>query len=173
MVTLKTISPDDLAAFKIVRLAALRDTPLAFGSAYAKESLLSDAEWDRRVAQWQGDRSACYLAWDDEVPCGIAAGFFDKDDARKAHLVSMWVAPSHCRQGVGRLLVTGVIDWARSHHAETLRLTVTSCNDAAMGFYEQLGFTRTGRTEPYPNDPALVVFEMICPLRHADGTAAG
>jgi ribosomal protein S18 acetylase RimI-like enzyme len=171
MVILKPISPGSVAAFKAMRLAALRDTPLAFGSTYAKESLLSDADWDRRVAQWQGDRSACYLAWDGEEPCGIAAGFLDKDDARKAHLVSMWVAPSHRRRGIGRLLVNAVMDWARSHQAVTLRLAVTSCNDAAMCFYEQLGFTRTGTIEPYPNDPALVEFEMICSLGHAGRTA--
>ena len=38
---------------------------------------------------------------------------------------------------------------------------VTSNNDAAMRFYESLGFVRTGRTEPYPNDAALVEFEMM------------
>ena len=27
-------------------------------------------------------------------------------------------------------------------------------------FYQQLGFTPTGRTEPYPNDAALIEFEM-------------
>jgi ribosomal protein S18 acetylase RimI-like enzyme len=41
---------------------------------------------------------------------------------------------------------------------------VTSRNDAAMRFYERLGFKRTGRTEPYPDDPALVEYEMARPL---------
>jgi ribosomal protein S18 acetylase RimI-like enzyme len=39
-------------------------------------------------------------------------------------------------------------------------LTVTSNNGTAMRFYEGLGFARTGRTEPYPNDPALFEHEM-------------
>lgn len=82
-------------------------------------------------------------------PCGVAAGFLDRDDATKAHLVSMWVAPTHRRRGVGRLLVNGIMDWARSVNAVTLRLTVTSCNDEAIRFYERMGFRKTGRTEPY------------------------
>jgi len=33
-----------------------------------------------------------------------------------------------------------------------------------MAFYERLGFIRTGRTEPYPNDPALIEYEMSRPV---------
>jgi ribosomal protein S18 acetylase RimI-like enzyme len=41
-----------------------------------------------------------------------------------------------------------------------LQLMVTSKNEPAMRFYEELGFARTGRIEPYPNDPSLVEYEM-------------
>jgi hypothetical protein len=30
-----------------------------------------------------------------------------------------------------------------------------------MGFYEQFGFSMTGNTEPYPNDPALFEYVMV------------
>lgn len=151
-------------SFRAVRLRALRDTPSAFGSTYAREQQLSDAEWLKRVAQWNGDRSVAYLAWDGDAPCGIVAGFLEADEPAMAHLVSMWVAPTHRRSGVGRLLVNAVIDWARSKRATTLRLMVTSNNDVARRFYERLGFTPTGRTEPYSNDAALFEFEMIRPI---------
>ena len=81
MVILKPINPESVTSFRTVRLAALRDAPWVFGSTYAKESLLSDADWDRRVAQWHGERSICYLAWDGDNPFGIAAGFLDAEDA--------------------------------------------------------------------------------------------
>jgi ribosomal protein S18 acetylase RimI-like enzyme len=57
-------------------------------------------------------------------------------------------------------VVDAVIAWAREERAQTVVLTVTSNNDTAMRFYEGLGFARTGRTEPYPNDPALCEYEM-------------
>ncbi|PYY15895.1 MAG: GNAT family N-acetyltransferase, partial [Acidobacteria bacterium] len=63
-------------------------------------------------------------------------------------------------QGVGRLLVGAILDWARQRGARTLRLMVTSNNEPAISFYQRLGFTLTGRTEPYPNDPALIEYEM-------------
>lgn len=37
---------------------------------------------------------------------------------------------------------------------------VTNNNLAAISFYERLGFTKNGRTEPYPNHPNLIEYEM-------------
>jgi ribosomal protein S18 acetylase RimI-like enzyme len=58
------------------------------------------------------------------------------------------------------MLVDEVAAWAQGRGAAVLQLMVTSRNDAAMHFYERLGFKRTGRTEPYPNDAALMEYEM-------------
>jgi ribosomal protein S18 acetylase RimI-like enzyme len=164
MVITKPIGFECVATFKAVRLSALHDTPSAFGSTFADESRLSEADWDRRVAQWNGDRSICRLAWDGDRACGIAAGYLDPEQATHAHLVSMWVAPAHRRHGVGRLLVEEIIDWACGRRAQTLRLMVTSNNGGAIRFYQRLGFRKTGKIEHYPNDPALVEFEMIRPI---------
>ncbi|MGY8827382.1 MAG: GNAT family N-acetyltransferase [Candidatus Latescibacterota bacterium] len=43
-------------------------------------------------------------------------------------------------------------------------LMVTSNNEAAISFYESLRFEKNGHTEPYPNDPALIEYEMILTL---------
>jgi ribosomal protein S18 acetylase RimI-like enzyme len=161
MIVLKPITLADVASFKTIRLCALQDTPLAFGSTYAKELQFSDADWQKRVDHWNGDNAAAYLAWDGVHPCGIVGCHLRPGDPTVAHLVSMWVAPTHRRRGVGQLLVNRIIDWARSRNAHSLSLMVTSSNDPAIRFYFQLGFAKTGRTEPYPNDASLVEYEMI------------
>lgn len=170
MVSVRPVTADAVDSYKHVRLRALRDAPLAFGSTYASESQLPDEEWERRVVRWNRDGAICYLAWDSNETCGLAAGFLDPENPTTTHLVSMWVAPSHRRRGVGRLLVNSIVEWALSQHAETMRLTVTSANDVAIRFYQRLGFTTTGNTEPYPNDPSLWEFEMIKTI-HLDGGA--
>ena len=101
---------------------------------------------------------------DGDTACGIAGSFLDQDDATRAHLVSMWTAPTHRRRGIGHLLVNEVLEWARLRRARTLQLMVTSNNEPAILFYQHLGFTLTGRTEPYPNDPALIEYEMSRPI---------
>ena len=157
---LQPITVENAFVFKEVRLRALRDTPSAFGSTYARESQLTDAEWIERANRWNGEKGIGFLAMDEEVACGIAGSFLDENTATRAHLISMWTAPTHRRHGVGRLLVDEVAAWARLRGARTLQLMVTSVNEPAMRFYERLGFVRTGRTEPYPNDPAVVEYEM-------------
>jgi ribosomal protein S18 acetylase RimI-like enzyme len=88
----------------------------------------------------------------------------NEQDSTRAQLVSMWTAPAHRQRGVGRLLVNEVLNWASSRNALTLLLMVTSNNEPAIRFYERLGFTRTGRTEPHPNDPAVFEYEMSQPV---------
>lgn len=161
MASIELITQHNAMAFKDVRLRALQDAPTAFSSTYAAEFQLTDAEWVTRAAQWTDETSIAYLAIDLGIPCGIAAGFLDKDDATRAHLVSMWVAPTHRRRGIGRELVDKIVDWARLKSARTLTLLVTSNNDPAIRFYQQLAFQKTGWTEPYVNDPALSNLEMI------------
>jgi len=161
MPTIELITQQNAMGFKDVRLRALQNTPTAFSSTYAEEFQLTDAEWVKRAARWTDETSIGYLAVDAGSPCGIAAGFLDKNDATRAHLVSMWVAPTHRRLGIGRTLVDAIIAWLRVKSVRTLQLLVTSNNDPAIRFYQQLGFQLTGRTEPYANDPALSNLEMI------------
>jgi ribosomal protein S18 acetylase RimI-like enzyme len=160
MITLEPITPQNASIFKAARLRALQDTPSAFGSTYAKESLLTDADWITRAGNWNGERSILYLAMDAGEAIGIAGSYLDQDDATRAHLISMWTAPTHRQQGIGRLLVDEILSWAHLRGAQTMQLMVTSRNESAIAFYQRLGFTFTGRTEPYPNDPALIEYEM-------------
>jgi len=95
MITIDPIHVERVRLFKSTRLAALRDTPTAFGSTHADEVKLTDEEWISRVSKWNGPRSTAVLAMDEDHACGIAAGFFEQSDPAAATLVSMWVAPKH------------------------------------------------------------------------------
>jgi ribosomal protein S18 acetylase RimI-like enzyme len=161
MISLEPIAAHNALIFKATRLRALQDAPSAFGSTYAKESQLTDADWIERTNQWSGERSISYLAMDGDTVCGVAGAFFDQDDTGRARLISMWTAPTHSQQGTGRLLVNKILSWVGQRGAHTLQLMVTGNNESAILFYERLGFTLTGRTEPYPNDPTLTEYEMV------------
>jgi ribosomal protein S18 acetylase RimI-like enzyme len=163
-ITLAPITVQNAFLFKSVRLRALQDTPHAFGSTYASESQFPDSEWLSRARRWNGDRGIGFLAMDADSPCGIAGSFLDQQDSTRAQLISMWTAPTHRQRGVGRLLVDEILRWAHHRGARTLLLMVTNINQPAILFYERLGFTRTGRIEPYPNDPAILEIEMSRPI---------
>ena len=164
MISLQLIDPANAAVFKDIRLRALQDSPTAFSAKYADEAKLTDSDWLDRAAQWSKDKSAAYLAIDSGAPVGIAAGILDGNNPLHANLMSMWVAPTHRRLGIGRILVDAIISWARVHNVLHLHLMVTSNNDRAMQFYQRLGFTRTGRSQTYRNDASLLDYEMRRPL---------
>jgi hypothetical protein len=84
----------DAMVYKAVRLRALREDPAAFGATYGEESRLTDAEWERRLENPLG---VVWLAFRDAEPCGLARGVVD--DATRAQLVSMWMAPEGAKGG--------------------------------------------------------------------------
>ena len=160
MISLELITPRNAMDFKDIRLRALQDSPTAFSSTYAEESKLTDADWVKRAAQWSGAKSVGYLAINGSTAVGIAAGILDQNEPLRAELVSMWVAPTQRRLGIGRMLVDAVLTWARGRNVLNLCLMVTSNNDHARQFYQSVGFTRIGHMTPYRNHPALLDYEM-------------
>ena len=149
MIALEPITPQNAMVFKAVRLQALQDTPSAFGSTYAKESQLTDADWIKRALQWNSERSAAFLAMDEHTACGIVGSFLDQDDATRAHLVSMWTAPTHRRRGIGRLLVNEVLGWARVREA------------------------RLGQGQPWPNLAEHIIWRVAFYKRSGASPYAG
>jgi ribosomal protein S18 acetylase RimI-like enzyme len=168
MIHLRTITPETALIFKAVRLRALRDSPQAFSSTYAKESALPDKEWIKRSERWKGDSAIGYLAMaepGDGEACGLVACYAEKDgDTPRGHVISMWVDPAFRRAGVGKMLIDALKNWARSRSLEELNLMVTSVNRSAIDFYEHIGFRMSGKIGPYPNDQAILEYEMLLPL---------
>jgi ribosomal protein S18 acetylase RimI-like enzyme len=162
--TLHRITPDLTEQYKTIRLRALLDSPSAFGSTYAREIQFSQQDWEQRARNVDGIHAIGYLASENGEYCGLAICFLDETNPSTADLRSMWVAPTHRRSGVGAEIVNAIAIWATTRGATTLTLMVTSSNSAATSFYERLGFTKTGRTQPHPNDAQLLEYEMKKPL---------
>ena len=160
MPTLVPITPALATVYRQVRLYALKDTPSAFGSTYARESQLTDADWVQRSASLDGQRRIGYVAMDADQACGLCLSFLPDADPTRAEVISMWVAPSHRGTGLSSALLDAIRGWAASRGATMLQLMVTSVNPVAQAFYNRYGFRPTGRTNPYPNDPAIHEVEM-------------
>ena len=60
------------------------------------------------------------------------------------------VAESAQRQGIGRLLIDAAVGWARERGASAIELNVFEFNEAALAFYEDVGFTSIARRLALP-----------------------
>jgi GNAT superfamily N-acetyltransferase len=148
------VRPGDALVLKEVRLAALFDSPFAFGSTYDAEAGRTDEHWmHRAMLASSGRDSAVFLAWIDGDAVGIVGGYRPDPSADVVELVSMWIAPRARRAGVGRLLVNAVIEWANDNGSSSIGLWVTRGNSPAEQLYESLGFRTTGDFQPLPSDP--------------------
>lgn len=164
MIVVKRMTAEDGLVFKEVRLRALQESPTAFSSTYAKEARFADEEWRKRAARSNGDDFIGFLAYLDDRACGMVFCFREEPDEAVGVIVSMWVDPVVRRAGVGRQLIGAVVDWAKGRGMGGLKLMVTSVNHGAVAFYLRNGFRMSGKTGPYPNDPAITEFEMLRPV---------
>jgi GNAT superfamily N-acetyltransferase len=149
----------DWEQVKAVRLAALAESPRAFGSTLAEERQYDEDDW----RAWCRD-TATFVAVRGRLPIGIAAGVSGTSpDERK--LIAMWLDPRHRGAGASRALLAAVRNWALRDGATTLVLWVTRGNDAAARFYRRAGFIETGACKPLPSNPALVEDQLALYLR--------
>ena len=149
--------PDDWAHLRAVRLAALADSPSAFGSSLEREQQYDEErwrEWSRNVAT--------FLAFRDGVPIGIVGGVAG-DASEGRGLVAMWVDPDHRSTGVASHSWTRA-SWARDDGATRLTLWVTRTNDPAATLYRRAGFTPTGDSKPLPSNPSLTEDKLALAL---------
>jgi GNAT superfamily N-acetyltransferase len=145
----RPLEPDEWPLYRSLRLAALSESPDAFGSTAAHEGARPDAEWAARLSRGAASpRELPLVAEVDDEPGGLTWVRLDDQHDRIAHLHQMWVAPERRGQGVGRALLDAAIAWARSVGAQALVLDVTTGNRDATHLYEAAGFVATGTEQP-------------------------
>ena len=127
-VRVRRVARGEADVLRDIRLRALADAPLAFGSTYAREAAYPPERW----AEWAsesagGPRLATFLAVDaaTDAEVGLAFTVIDADDDTLAHLFSMWVAPEARGSGAGSALVDAIVGWAAANGADRVRTAVT------------------------------------------------
>lgn len=154
MIEVRRIRPDDGPLLRSARLAALADSPSAFGSTLDREEAFTVEQWRERATRGStGCDAATWLALDSGAVVGIIGGYRPEPSVPAVDLVSMWVDPAARRTGAGRLLVDTVIGWAHDGGVESMSLWVTRGNDPAYRLYVSAGFAETGDVQPLPSDP--------------------
>ena len=156
-VVVRRLRSDDVDLFRTVRLAALEDSPDAFGEtlegAYA-------ADWHARTTGGAtlSDR-AVFLAVADDVPIGMV---FVRCGASPdpAFLGGMWVSPEFRRHGIGRALVQHGVAFLRSAGQVDVSLWVTRGHSEALVFYRSLGFRETGATSTLRPGSDVIIDEL-------------
>ncbi|TFZ04525.1 GNAT family N-acetyltransferase [Ramlibacter rhizophilus] len=137
----------DAAAFRELRLRALKDHPEAFTSSWEEDRHLPLDQSTRRL---ESATSAFWGAFDTKLGLVGMAGLERGGRAKERHkgtIVAMYVAPEASSRGLGAMLIDTAIAHARSEGLQDLVLTVTRGNEVALRLYERCGFRAFG-SEP-------------------------
>jgi RimJ/RimL family protein N-acetyltransferase len=137
----RRLTPADAAAFQEVRLAALQESPTAFGSSYEEEREFSQAMIEDRLAV-RPDRGS-FGAFERAELVGLIA--LERERPRKlnhkALIWGMYVVPKARGNGIGRALLLSALELARSVPGiRQLNLCVNANNSTAIDPYKSVGF---------------------------------
>ena len=149
-----------------VRRAAPADAPalVALAEAVARE----DGRWILTTESWRSVRderrylkaaqthrdAAVFVADEDGLVLGRLSLARDPHPAsRHVADLGLMVAAGARRRGIGRMLLTEGMEWARTHGVRKLELHVFPWNEPALRLYESFGFEREGyRKRHYQRD---------------------
>lgn len=146
-IELARIGPDDWHEFREVRLAALLESPGAFGSRHEDWLGADEGRWRARLS----DVPLTLVARRDGRPGGPVGVVSGADSGDGVELISLWVAPGERGSGLAGHLVDEVVSWARARGRRTF-LMVRDDNDAAIRAYVRAGFVDHGVPADQPDD---------------------
>ena len=129
--------------YRDLRLEALQESSLAFGSSYEEECLLSEDEWKRRM------HNALFALADGQA-VGLIVVVFNRRAKTKhiADIFSFYVKNSYRHKGVGRKLLEAAIAEIRARNGVIkARLAVNTEQNFAVRLYRRYGFKTLGRVK--------------------------
>jgi GNAT superfamily N-acetyltransferase len=160
---IRRIRTDEGLALRALRLAALADSPMAYGSTFARENAYPEAVWHERAAAGAaGGNVVTIVAEQDGRLVAMASGLGSGPETQDGSptMVGVFVDPTSRRQGVGVALIETIVGWARARGSMRLTVWITANNEPAHSLYHRCGFHLTGATKPNAHTPTLPELEM-------------
>jgi len=155
-VVIEVVAGDCATRLKSLRLAALKDTPDAFGAKHEDELLISDSQWQDRLKHtyW------CFVVADGVDIGLLAVDLADKDRNSACWLSSWWIHQDHRGSGIPKLMLNWVEQLCIEKKWKKIGLGVWPDNLRAIAAYKKLGFTEAKELLPSRSIPGLMYLAM-------------
>jgi [ribosomal protein S18]-alanine N-acetyltransferase len=139
-VTISSISVDEIESILVL-------DRLCFGGLWSIDSYRRELTNDN--SHFLGISAAKSLQPDSDGLIGFGCFWAILDEA---HITLLAIHPQYQRQGLGRLLLSSLLDKARSIDMARATLEVRASNQGAIDLYEKYGFQLVGRRKKYYQD---------------------
>jgi ribosomal protein S18 acetylase RimI-like enzyme len=146
----------DWEVLKALRLAALIDSPTAFGVSYAAIAMDSEQQWRARASSHTEPRFL--LAFAEGRAVGMIGDVVDLHG--QFNLIAMWLQPDARGSGIAGELVEAVKTRAVARQYDRVVLSVSPDNLRAANFYRKHGFAFLPEWEALASHPEIQVQKM-------------
>ncbi len=151
-----TATVNDVDRLRALRLAALKDTPAAFGAKYDDEVNKPISEWSDRLK----NTAWCFVIADGVDIGLLAVDRSEKDRNSDCWLSSWWISDAFRGQGVAALMMDWVIKLSRENQWKIIGLGVWPENLRARSAYKKLGFVEADKPLPSRSKPGQMYLGM-------------
>jgi RimJ/RimL family protein N-acetyltransferase len=151
-----TATADDVDRLRTLRIAALKDTPDAFGAKYEDEVNKPISEWQDRLknTHW------CFAVADGVDVGLLAVDRAEKDRNSDCWLSSWWIRDEFRGSGIPKLMLTWLEQLCKENSWKKIGLGVWPDNLRAIAAYKKLGFTEAEELLPSRSIPGLKYLPM-------------
>jgi RimJ/RimL family protein N-acetyltransferase len=156
-----TATADHVDRLRALRLAALKDTPDAFGAKYEDEVIKPISEWQDRLknTHW------CFVVADGVDVGLLAVDRAEKDRNSDCWLSSWWIKDALRGSGISKSMLTWLEQLCRENNWKKIGLGVWPENIRAITAYKKLGFTQVDALLPSRSIPGLMYLPMYRDVR--------
>jgi len=151
-----TAIADDLDRLRALRLAALKDTPDAFGAKYEDEAEKPISDWQNRLK----NTNWCFVVADGVDIGLLAVDRAEKDRNSDCWLSSWWIRDEFRGSGIPKLMLNWLEQLCIEKKWEKIGLGVWPDNLRAISAYKKLGFTEAEKLLPSRSIPDLMYLAM-------------
>ena len=144
-IVIRPLSPTEWAAFRDLRLEALKVAPGAFASSYQAEVTHTREEWQRTIS---GPGHQVFGLFDRGHLIGITAAFTWREDpsGETAILAMSFILPEYRGRGLSHLLYEARLEWIRAQGlSKRVIVSHRASNEVSRRLAERHGFVAIGR----------------------------
>jgi RimJ/RimL family protein N-acetyltransferase len=146
-ISIRPTREEDAAAYRDLRLEALRTHPEAFGGSYEEGLARPIERWQQNVRDGAGtDLGITYVAEAGGALVGMT-GIYRDDSTKMGHRATIWgvyVRPEWRGANIADGLIGACVSWAREKQLRLVTLAVVTTNAAAIRCYVRCGFSVYG-----------------------------
>ena len=157
----KASAKDAEALLELLKAIGSETENLSFGSEGLPFSITDEEQY--LDALYNSSDGIMLLAKENEKI--IASASLNRLPRRMSHRgeLSISVLKDYWNQGIGKRLMSAIIEFAKENYFSIIELQVRSDNTAAIHLYEKFGFIKTG-THPYffAIDGKAIPFDYMC-----------